>query len=110
MLLLRKTQIATKARGATAVPCKEPWRAVRIVAGAAASIPAHPLEWRNVPMMTSIEFKKISIADARREIEDEPKQSDERLRKYPRAAQENDVLLNTTLTWMAGLPKDAPPI
>src|SRR5215471_2747972 len=98
MLLLRKTQIATKARGAAAVPCKETWHAVRIVAGAAASIPAHPRKWRNVPMMTSIEFKKISIADAQREIEGEPKQSEERLRRYPRAAQENNVLLNTTLT------------
>ena len=59
--------------------------------------------------MNAIEFEKISIADARREIEGEPKQSDERL-KYPRADQENDVLLNTTLTWMARLPKDVRPM
>ena len=60
-------------------------------------------------MMTSIEFKKISIADARREIDGEPKQSVERLR-YPRAPQDKDVLLNTTLTWMARLPKDLRPM
>lgn len=60
--------------------------------------------------MTSIEFKKISIADARREFDGEPKQSDERLRRYPRADQQNNVLLNTTLTWMARLPKDVRPM
>ena len=60
--------------------------------------------------MTSIEFKKISIADARREIDGEPKQSHERL-EYPRAPQQdNDVLLNTTLTWMASLPKNVRPM
>jgi len=60
--------------------------------------------------MTSIEFKKTSIADGRREIDGEPKQSDERLRRYPRAHQQNNVLLNTTLAWMARLPKDVRPM
>ena len=61
--------------------------------------------------MNAIEFEKISIADARREIEGEPKQSNERLWRYPRRAhQENNVLLNTTLTWMARLPKDVRPM
>ena len=61
-------------------------------------------------MMTSIEFKKISIADARREIDGEAKQSGERLRPHPRAHQQNNVLLNTTLTWMARLPKNVRPM
>ena len=62
-------------------------------------------------MMKSIEFQKTSIADARREIDGEPKQSDQRLRRYPhRAHHENNVLLNTTLTWMARLPKDVRPM
>ena len=60
-------------------------------------------------MMKSIEFQKISIADARREIDGEPKQSDEQLWRCLRAHEENNVLLNTTLTWMAGLPKDVRP-
>ena len=58
-------------------------------------------------MVKSIEFKKASIVDARREIEGELKQPDERLWRYPRHAhQENNVLQNATLTWMARLPKD----
>ena len=61
-------------------------------------------------MMKSIEFQKISIADARREIDGEPRQTAE-VPRYPRRAhQENNVLLNTTLTWMARLPKDVRPM
>jgi len=57
--------------------------------------------------MNAIEFEKISVADARR---GEPKQSDDRMSMFQRVPQENDVLLNTTLTWMAGLPKDVRPM
>jgi hypothetical protein len=60
--------------------------------------------------MKSFEFEKVSIVDARREIEGEPKQAYEGSRRYPRAYQETDDLLNTTLTWMAGLPKDVRPM
>ena len=60
--------------------------------------------------MTSIDFKKTSIADARRELDGEPKQSDERLLRYHRAHQENNILLNTTLTWMTRLPKGVRPM
>lgn len=61
-------------------------------------------------MTKSSEFKKVSIADTRREIDGAPKQSDEQLGRYPRARQENNVLLSTTLTWIAGLPKDVRPM
>ena len=43
-------------------------------------------------------------------IDGEPKQTAE-LWRYPRRAhQENNVLLNTTLTWMARLPKNVRPM
>ncbi len=63
-------------------------------------------------MMKSIEFQKISIADARREIEREHQQVGERSGSPmgDRMQQNNNVLLNTTLTWMAGLPKDVRPM
>ena len=60
--------------------------------------------------MKSFEFEKVSIVDARREIDGEPKQAHERPWRYPRAYQENNILLNTTLTWMARLPKDVRPM
>ena len=62
--------------------------------------------------MRSIEFKKIPVADARREIEGEPQQVGERSwpRKDQRKQENNNVLLNTTLTWMARLPKDVRPM
>ena len=50
--------------------------------------------------MKTIEFEKTSVADARRAIDGEPKPSVERL-GYPRAGEANEVLLDTTLTWMA---------
>ncbi len=59
-----------------------------------------------------IEFHKVSIADARREIEREHQQVGERSGSPmgDRMQQNNNVLLNTTLTWMAGLPKDVRPM
>jgi hypothetical protein len=57
--------------------------------------------------MSAIEFEKASVADARR---GDPEQSDDRMLMFHRVPQENNVLLNTTLTWMAGLPKDVRPM
>lgn len=57
--------------------------------------------------MNAIEFEKVSVADAR---PGEPKQSDDRMSMFHRVPEENNVLLNTTLTWMAGLPKDVRPM
>jgi hypothetical protein len=57
--------------------------------------------------MNAIEFEKVSVADAR---PGEPKHSDDRMSMFHRVPEENNVLLNTTLTWMAGLPKDVRPM
>ncbi|MET0682161.1 MAG: hypothetical protein ABWZ29_02330 [Casimicrobiaceae bacterium] len=62
--------------------------------------------------LETIEFQKQSIADARREIDGESHQASERSSPWPRqrTQQNNNVLLNTTLTWMARLPKDVRPM
>jgi hypothetical protein len=62
--------------------------------------------------LETVEFQKRSIADARREIEGEPQQVVERSCPWTRARtqQNNDVLLNTTITWLAGLPNDVRPM
>ena len=62
--------------------------------------------------LETVEFQKRSIADARQEIEGEPQQVVERSCPWTRAPtqQNNDVLLNTTLTWLARLPKDVRPM
>ena len=62
--------------------------------------------------LETVEFQKRSIADAQREIEGEPQQVIERSWPWMRARtqQNNDVLLNTTLTWLARLPKDVRPM
>jgi hypothetical protein len=62
--------------------------------------------------MKSVEFHNRSIADAQRKIEGEPRQVVERSWPWMRARtqQNNDVLLNTTLTWLARLPKEVRPM
>ena len=61
--------------------------------------------------MKSLEtVEKRSIADAQREGEGEPQQVVERSWMRARTQQNNDVLLNTTLTWLARLPKDVRPM
>jgi hypothetical protein len=60
--------------------------------------------------MKSFEFEKVSIADARREFEDQPRKADEPSWTGHRTYQKNSVLLSTTLTWMAGLPEEVRPL
>ena len=60
--------------------------------------------------MKSFEFEKVSITDARREFEDQPGKADEHSWTGHRTYQKNSVLLNTTLTWMTGLPEDVRPL
>ena len=62
--------------------------------------------------LDTVEFQKRSIANAKREIEGEPQQVIERSWPWMRArTQQNDnVLLDTTLSWMARLPKDVRPM
>ena len=60
----------------------------------------------------TVEFQKRSIADARRESGAEPRQAGEGSYPWTRqpTRQDDDVLLDTTLTWMARLPKDVRPM
>jgi len=61
---------------------------------------------------SAVEFQKRSIANAKRAIEGEPQQAIERSWPWMRArTQENDnALLDTTLSWMARLSKDVRPM
>ena len=59
--------------------------------------------------MKSFKFERGSIADARREFDGQPRPADERTWIRHRTYQQNNVLLNTTVTWMAGLPEDVRP-
>ena len=59
--------------------------------------------------MKSLDFEKVSVAEARRELDGGPKQVGKPAWKGDRTHQKNDVLLNTTLTWMASLPDDVRP-
>jgi len=58
----------------------------------------------------TVGFHERSFADAGREIEGGSQQVDERSSMSERTQQDNNVLLNTTLTWMARLPKDMRPM
>ena len=62
--------------------------------------------------LDTVEFQKRSIANAQQEIEGEPQQVLERSWPWMRARTQpnDDVLLNTTLTWLARLPKDVRPM
>ena len=62
--------------------------------------------------LATVEFQKRSIADAQRVIEGESQQIIERSWPWMRARTQrnDDVLLNTTLTWLARLPKDVRPM
>jgi hypothetical protein len=60
--------------------------------------------------MKSFEFEKVSIADAGREFEGQARQADEPSWTGHRTYQKNSVLLNTTLTWMVGLPEEVRPL
>ena len=63
-------------------------------------------------MSVATGFQKRSIADAQRVSEGEPQQVLERSWPWMRARTQpdSDVLLNTTLTWLARLPKDVRPM
>jgi len=58
----------------------------------------------------TVGFHERSFADAGREIEGGSQQVDERSSMSERTQQDNNVLLNTTLTWMARLPKGVRPM
>ena len=59
--------------------------------------------------MKSFELEKYSLANIRREFEEQPGQAGERTWIGHRTYQKKSVLLNTTLAWMAGLPEDVRP-
>ena len=58
----------------------------------------------------TVEFHECSVADAGQKIEDESEQLGERSWISERTQQDDNVLLDSTLTWMASLPKDVRPM
>jgi len=60
--------------------------------------------------LETVGFHERSVADAGREIERESQQAGERSSMSEGAQQNNNALLNTTLTWMARLPKGVRPM
>ena len=56
--------------------------------------------------MKSLEFEKVSVADARKALDGAPKNEnkDKAAPAVRHAADVNPVLLDATLAWMAGLP------
>jgi hypothetical protein len=60
--------------------------------------------------MKSLEFEKVSIADARQEFESQHKRVDAGALAVQRASQSSAVLRDATTLWMAGLPQAVRPI
>lgn len=54
--------------------------------------------------MKSLEFEKVSVADARKALDGPPKAADKPATDARRGAQTNPVLLDATVAWMAELP------
>ena len=59
--------------------------------------------------MKSLEFEKVSVADARKALEGAPKAEDKPETKVRRSSDANPVLLDTTIAWMAELPYSVRP-
>jgi len=60
--------------------------------------------------MKSLEFERVSVADVRRELDQERTQVEERKRAVQRTSQTSAVLLDETSRWMAELPVHVRPI
>jgi len=87
---------------------EDSWRiAIRPISRAATPARAYG-QW-SLPMKP-LEFEKISVSDARRQIDGEHKRNEERKRTAERAPQGSSVLLDETSRWMAALPADVRPI
>ena len=56
------------------------------------------------------EFKKLSLAEARSDVERDPAELDARKRASERTAQTSGVLLDETSRWIAELPANVRPI
>jgi len=60
--------------------------------------------------MKTPEFKKLSLAEARSDVERDPAELDARKRASERTAQTSGVLLDETSRWLASLPANIRPL
>ena len=60
--------------------------------------------------MKTPEFKKLSLADVRGDVEPDPAKLDERTRASERTARTGGVLLDETSRWLASLPPNIRPL
>ena len=60
--------------------------------------------------MKTPEFKKLSLAEARSDVERDPAELDARKRASERTAQTSGVLLDETSRWLASLPANVRPL
>ena len=60
--------------------------------------------------MKTPEFKKLSLADVRGDVEPDPAKLDERTRACERTARTGGVLLDETSRWLASLPPNIRPL
>lgn len=60
--------------------------------------------------MKSLDFEKVSIADARKELEGQIKRADASKAIALRAPMKGSLLLETTVAWINGLPEAVRPV
>jgi len=60
--------------------------------------------------MKSLEFEKVSVADARKALDGPSKSEEKATTVVRRSPQAEPLLLDATIAWMAGLPLTARPI
>ena len=60
--------------------------------------------------MKPLEFKKVSVAEAKRAVDGEPAKPSASKPNYKRTRIPEEPLLNVTRTWLASLPQDVRPV
>ena len=60
--------------------------------------------------MKPLEFKKVSVAEAKRAVDGEPAKPSASKPSYKRTRIPEEPLLNVTRTWLASLPQDVHPV